>query len=361
MRPPVLESTAYNRLFLALMALLAGLMCIHAFGEDTKDAQPGAANPQMQAVLDELKSLDGKPIEMLDAAEARKQPTMADAAKSLIKKQNKPNKPEPVAHIDNTTLNSQPKGIPVRIYTPMGDGPFPVVVYYHGGGFVIATLDTYDASCRALCNAAGAVVVSVDYRQAPENKYPAAVDDSFAAYQWVVNNAGSIRGDPRKIAVAGESAGGNLATVVSMMAVEKNVQKPVFQVLIYPVVDNNLSTPSYKTYADAKPLNKAMMPWFFNNYLDNDKSGGDPHVSPLKAKEADLAKLEPALIIAAQIDPLLSEGKAYADKLKAAGVPVEYKLYDGVTHEFFGLGAVVDTAKMAEADAGAALKAAFAK
>lgn len=342
----------------SLLAVLLSPLAVVAQMDQptTPTAASSPPNAQMQAVLDELKALEPKPIETLDAKQARRQPTPTDAVKSLLKKQDQSTKPEEVGNVDNTSFDGPGgKNIPVRVYTPQGNGPFPVVVYYHGGGFVIADLDTYDASCRALCKQANAVVVSVDYRQAPENKFPAAVDDAFAAYQWVVSNPNKVKGNG-KVAVAGESAGGNLATVVSMLAKQNNVQAPVFQLLVYPLVDNNTDTESYKEHATAKPLNKAMMMWFFQNYLDDPKSGNDPRVSPMKG---DLSGLPPAMVITAQIDPLRSEGKAYADKLKSAGVEVQYKNYEGVTHEFFGMGAVVDTAKLAQADAAAALKKAF--
>lgn len=354
----------YILMMLLCVLIAAMVLCAPAFADEPKDNAGGkgmAPDPQMKVVLDELAALDGKPIEMSDAAAARKQPTVADAAEQVLKKQNKSTDPQPVGKVDNIKVKAEPDNIPIRIYTPMGNGAFPVLVYYHGGGFVIATMDTYDASCRALCNAANCIVVSVEYRKAPENKFPAAVDDSFAAYQWVVNNAASFKGDATKVAVGGESAGGNLATVVSMLAAEKNFQKPVFQLLVYPVVDNKMDNESYLRNADAKPLNKAMMGWFFAQYLADPKSAGDPHVLPVKASKDQLSQMPPAFVIGAQIDPLRSEGKDYADALKAAGVSTEYKLYHGVTHEFFGLGAVVDTAKIAEADAGEALKKAFAK
>jgi acetyl esterase len=349
-----------NGLPFTLITLLVATL---TFGEAPVPDHPAAGaqpDPQMTEVLDTLAGLGGKPIEMLEPDQARKQPTPTDAVVAVLKKQGKSTDPEPVGDVDNRTIEAPDgRNIATRIYAPTGAGPFPVVVYYHGGGFVIATLDTYDASCRALCVATGAVVVSVDYRQAPESKYPAAVDDAFAAYQWVRANADKIKGDPNRVAVAGESAGGNLAAVVSIIAKEKNAPMPVFQLLIYPVVDNNMGTESYKENANAKPLNRAMMTWFFGHYLADAKSADDPHVLPMKAK--DLSGLPPAMVLTAQIDPLRSEGKAYAGRLKNAGVPVEYKNYDGVAHEFFGMGAVVDTAKVAQVDAAEALKKAFSQ
>ena len=230
----------------------------------------------------------------------------------------------------------------------------PALVYYHGGGFVIADTKVYEASPRALAKMTQALVVSVDYQRAPEHQFPAAPNDAYAAYTWTLEHAKEINGDPTRVAVGGESAGGNLATVVSMMARDKGVAIPVHQLLVYPVVDNNMETPSYKKYAAAKPLNKPMMAWFFKHY------GGDPanpYALPMRA--ASLKGLPPATVIAAEIDPLLSEGKAYADKLKKDGVKVSYKEYKGVAHEFFGMGAVVPMALGAEQFAANALKAAF--
>jgi acetyl esterase len=337
-------------------ALLTALLLIAA---RVAFAEPAAPNSQMKAVLDELAALSPQPIETLSPEEARKQPTPTDAVKALLKSQDKSSDPEPVAEVDHRKVESPDgRNIPVRIYTPRGEGPFPVIVYYHGGGFVIADLDTYDASCRALCNGARAVVVSVDYRRAPEHKFPAAVDDAYGAYIWVRHNAAKINGDPAKVAVAEESAGGNLATVVSLMAKEQSAALPTFQLLMYPLVDNDMNRESYVENADSKPLNRAMMGWFMKHYLSDPTSANDPHVCPFKAK--DMTGLPPAMVITAQIDPLRSEGKAYADKLKAAGVEVQYKNYDGVTHEFFGMAAVVDVAKQAQSDASAALAQAFA-
>jgi acetyl esterase len=244
--------------------------------------------------------------------------------------------------------------IPIHVYTPEGTGPFPVMVYYHGGGFVIADTQTYDASPRALAKMAKAIMVSVDYHRAPENKFPAAPNDAYAAYEWTLAHAGEINGDPKRVAVGGESAGGNLATVVSLMARDKKAPLPLMQLLVYPLVNDDMTTPSYVQNADAKPLNQPMMAWFFKHY------GGDPanpYALPMKA--TSLKGLPPATVVAAEIDPLLSEGKAYADRLKKDGVTVNYKEYKGVTHEFFGMGAVVPLAKEAEQYAADALAKAF--
>ena len=311
-------------------------------------------DPQMQAVLDAHKSLNPKPIETLTPAEARVQPSLADAVKEVLRKQGKPTAPEEVGSVKDITIPGATP-IPARVYTPKGTGPFPVLVYWHGGGFVLADLNTYDSSPRALCNAAGCLVVSCDYRHAPEFPFPAPVDDAVTAYQWVRKNAATLGGDPRRVAVAGESAGGNLAAVVCQAHVRGDVPAPLHQVLVYPVTDGNLDTPSYKEHADARPLNKPMMQWFFKHYRP---TPGDPRAAPLRG---GLAGLPPATVILAEIDPLRSDGEAYAAKLKAAGVTVNRKTYPGVAHEFFGMGAVVDKAKEAVGVAAADLKAAFGK
>jgi acetyl esterase len=311
--------------------------------------------PEMQAVIETLAGLGGKPIETLTAAEARQQPTPTDAVMKLMQQNNMP---MPPATADTMSRVLMP-GVKVRVYTPKsGAGPFPVIVYYHGGGWVIANLDTYDASARGLSEQVGAVVVSVAYRQAPEHKFPTAHNDSFAAYQWTLKNAASIKGDPARVAVAGESAGGNLACAVSMMARDKKVQLPRHQLLVYPIAGYDMNTPSYQKNAQAKPLNKAMMGWFFDKYL---RSAADAKSPLISLVSANLKGMPPTTLITAEIDPLMSDGKMLADKLQAAGVPVKYQNYDGVTHEFFGMAAVVPQAKEAQAMASAELKAALMK
>ncbi len=317
-------------------------------------------DPQMKAVLDAHAALDPKPIETLTPAEARKQPTLGDAVKAVLTKQGKPTAPEEVGKVADLSIPAAPP-IPARVYTPTGAGPFPVLVYWHGGGWVLADLNTYDSSCRALCNAANCVVVSCGYRHAPEHPFPAAVDDALTAYAWVCKNAATLNGDPKRVAVAGESAGGNLAAVVThhCRGTNPGLPAPVHQVLVYPVTDSNMDTPSYRENADAKPLNKAMMGWFFGHYVPDARQRTDTRVALLRA--ADLKGLPPATVILAEIDPLRSDGEQYAAKLQAAGVRVNLKSYPGVAHEFFGMGAVVDKAKEAVGVAAADLKAAFGK
>ena len=330
-------------------------------GEMAKQAPP-KANAQMQKVLDHHAKLNPKPIETLSQQEARKQPSPADAVTALKKEMGMPTGPLPGVKSEDRSIGDGDQKIPVRIYTPDGAGDnanLPVVVYYHGGGFVIATIDTYDASSRSLSKQLNAVVVSVEYRKAPENPFPASHEDSYAALQWVANHAAELKGDPSKIAVAGESAGGNLANAVCLMARDRGGKMPVAQVLVYPVVDNDTNTESYKENANAKPLNRATMKWFFTKEGQATQPQMKPYLLPLK--NADVKGLPPTTIILAQIDPLRSEGEAYAAKLKTAGIDTEVKLYEGVTHEFFGMADVVDEAKDAQALAVSRLKKAFTK
>lgn len=318
---------------------------------------PPSPDPQMKAVLDQLAALNPKPIEKLAPVEARMQPTPADAVMALIKKEGK-SAPEQVGTVKNTTVSGPGGPIPVRVYTPEGSGPFPVVVYIHGGGWVIATVDTYDASPRAMVNLAKAVVVSVEYRKAPEHKFPAAHEDCYAVTQYVMQHAGEMKGDSKRVAIMGESAGGNMATAVCMMARDRHGRMPVYQVLVYPVADTRMDTPSYKENAKAKPLNKAMMQWFARHTIGRPSDKNNPYLAVLRGR---VKGLPPATVITAEIDPLRSEGKAYADKMAKAGLSVRYRNYEGVTHEFFGMGAVVDKARDAEAFAADGLKSAFSR
>ena len=311
-------------------------------------------HPEMQAVIEALDSLSGgptaKPMAQMTPQEARKAPSAADAAMATMKKFRIPTPPSTA----DTMSREVAPGVKARIYTPKaGTAPMPVVVYYHGGGWVIANLDTYDASVRALSEQTGAIFVSVAYRQAPEHKFPTAHNDCFAAYQWALKNAASIKGDPNKVAVAGESAGGNLACAVSIMARDRKVALPKHQLIVYPIAGYNLSTPSYLANTQTKPLNKDLMAWFFKYYLRTPADGKNPLIDLV---HANLKGLPAATVITDQYDPLMSEGKMLADNLQKAGVPVRYMNYEGVTHEFFGMGAVVPEAKQAEAFAADGLK-----
>jgi acetyl esterase/lipase len=314
-------------------------------------------DPQMQAVLDELAAMGGKPLAELSAEEARKQPGPADAVKKLMDKQDKKG-PEKVFKVEDIDIKLSNGDVSGRVYRPEGDGPFPVILYIHGGGWVIGSLDAYDATPRALSNATNALVISTHYRLAPEHKFPAAHEDTFGAYQWTLENAGRWGGDAKRIAVVGESAGGNLAASVSVMAQSKGMQMPVHQVLVYPVASTSMDTPSYRENALAKPLNAMMMKWFFDHTLSKPEDWKNHQINLLEAKS--LAGLPSTTIITAEIDPLRSDGELLAAKLRKDGVPVSYRNYEGVTHEFFGMGAVVDKAREAVGFAAENLKEAFA-
>jgi acetyl esterase len=308
-------------------------------------------HPEMQTIIEQLTTMSGPtPLAKLTPQEARKAPSAADAAMATMAKFHIPTPPSTADTVGRTVA----PGVRVRIYTPKGAaGPLPVIVYYHGGGWVIANLDTYDASVRSLVEQTGAIIVSVAYRQAPEHKFPTAHDDSFAAYQWTLKNAASFKGDPQRVAVAGESAGGGLACAVSMMARDKKVQLPKHQLLVYPIAGYDLNTPSYQANTQTKPLNKDLMAWFFKYYLRTPADGKSPLIDLV---HANLKGLPPTTLITDQYDPLMSEGKMLADNLQKAGVAVKYQNYDGVTHEFFGMAAVVPEAKQAQAMASTELK-----
>jgi acetyl esterase len=325
---------------------------------------PGRPDAQMQAVLNQLGQLGGKPIETLTPEQARRQPTPADAVAALLKSLGKDPGPEAVANVENRTIPGPAGKIPIRIYTPIAaapaadPGPRPVILYIHGGGWVLANLDTYDSSARALANAANAIVVSTHYRQGPEAKFPAAHEDTLAAYKWVLDNAGAFGGNAKQVAVVGESAGGNMAANIAIAAREQKLQMPVHQVLVYPVAGADMGTESYQEHADAKPLSKPMMEWFARHYLDDMSQMRDPRIALVQ--QQNLANLPPATVILAEIDPLRSEGRQYGEALQKAGVPTVVEQYNGVTHEFFGMGAVLDKAREAQQLVGQRLRAAFA-
>lgn len=223
--------------------------------------------------------------------------------------------------------------IPVRIYTPAGPRTRGIFVYYHGGGWVIGDVETHDALCCSLANAAGCRVVSVDYRLAPEHKFPAAADDAYAATRWVFENVRTLcDGHVEPIAVGGDSAGGNLAAVVCLMARDRQAFRPALQVLIYPVTNHAFDTASYGENAEGFLLSRADMQWFWGCYLARPDDGGDPYASPLRA--ASLSNLPPALVLTAQYDPLRDEGEAYAARLQEAGVAVKLVQYPGMIHAF---------------------------
>lgn len=344
---------------LSIIGVLGFTSLIYAAQKTPNDkTKPNKADPDMQKVLDALAALHGKPIALLTPEEARQQPTPKDAVMKVLKDEGKSTEPEPVANLKDISIPGPHGDIPAHVFTPKGSGPFPVIVYYHGGGFVIASTKVYEASVRGLANGAEAIVVSVDYHLAPEHKYPTQPDEAYAAYTWVLKHASEFNGDSKRVAVAGESAGGNLAAVVSLMARDKHDPLPVHELLIYPVVDNNMKNASYIKHAHAKPLDLSMMEWFFKHYVHSKSDSENAYALPNKAKS--LQGMPPTTLITAEIDPLYSEGKAFAERLKSDNVAVAYQHYKGVTHEFFGMAAVVSKAKEAQDFASTELKKSFA-
>ena len=307
-------------------------------------------DPQAQAFLEQLAASGAPPLHELSVAEARQ---------VIVTLFGTTDNPEPVGAVEDRTIAGAAGEMPARIYTPPGRGPFPVLVYFHGGGWVIGNLEAYDPTCRALTNAAGCIVVAMEYRLAPEHKFPAAPEDCYAALQWVVAHAAAIGGDPTRLAIGGDSAGGNLTAVVAQMARDRGGPNLVYQLLVYPVTDYHFDTASYRENADGYLLTKDAMVWFWHHYLRSAADGSNLLASPLRAQ--NLRGLPPALILTAEFDPLRDEGEAYAARLREAGVPVTLKRYNGMIHGFFSLGAVFDQGKQAMAEAAAGLRAAFAK
>ncbi len=319
------------------------------------------ADTDMKHVVDALTALGPKPLPKLKAAEARQQPSAADGASMVLREQGKSTLPDSAVMMKNILVDGGTSKIVATVFKPAdATGSLPVIVYFHGGGFVIANNSTYAASAEMLAKEVGAVVVSVEYSKAPEHKFPAAHEDAIAAYKWVSQNAASLGGDPKRIALVGESAGGNLATNVAVAARDQNLTKPLYEVIVYPMAGTNLDTASYKQAESSgvKPLNKPIMEWFYSELTRTPADMQDPRLDIVG--KADLHGLSPATVITAEIDPLHDEGVALADKLKQAGVQVDAQNFDGVTHEFFGMGKVVGKAKQAEDVAVKNLKAALA-
>lgn len=291
-------------------------------------------HPQAKAFLDYLKSLGGAPIHTLSPEQNRR------GMGYLIKKATLPQ--QPVAAVQERVIPVQDGEIKMRVYTPEGEGPFPLLVYFHGGGWVMGDLETFDAPLRALTNAAQTIVVSVDYRLAPEYKFPTALNDCYAATKWVAENAPALNGDAARIAVSGESAGGNLAAVVALMARDLAFPPLYYQVLIYPVTDLSREYPSLGKF-DGYFIGREDMRYFEKHYLRTEEERQNAYVSPLLA--GDLAGLPPALVVTAGYDPLRDEGEAYAQRLREAGVAVDYYCYEDMIHGFFGFAGMMDRGK----------------
>ena len=268
--------------------------------------------------------------------------------------------PEDVADVTDRSIPGPGGDLPVRVYTPAGagSGPLPCLVYYHGGGWVLGDIIGTDTICRAVANRAGCKVVSVEYRLAPEFKFPAPFHDCYAALEWVAANSESIGVDASRLAVGGDSAGGNLAAAVALKARDANGPDLRMQLLVYPVTSHDYGTVSYSDNGDGYLLTQDMMKWFWDHYLNNADEGKNPLASPLQADS--LSGLPPAFVITAEFDPLRDEGEAYAARLKDAGVKVAQKRYDGQIHAFWQMLGVFPAALEAADDAAAQLKAAFA-
>ena len=262
-----------------------------------------------------------------------------------------------LASVEDRQIPGPVGPLPVRIYRPVGDEPKPIVVFFHGGGWVLGSLETHDHVARKLADDIDAVVVSVDYRMGPEDRFPAAVDDSFAALQWAHAEAAAIGGDPERVVVAGDSAGGNLAAIVAQMA-RTSGPGLRFQLLVYPVTDYEFTSSSMEQNAEGYYLTRDMMRWFFDRYLNGPDEAGDPRVSPLR--NPDLTGLPPAFVLTMEYDPLRDQGVAYGDAMRKAGNHVESITYPGLFHGCFGMDGMIDAAKVPFADAVAAVRSAVA-
>ena len=331
-------------------ALLAGIATTMLAGcqMSPPPADPtGRADSDMVKVLTAFRDSGAQPVDKLKVEDARRQPTIGDAAMQVQMQATGQGK-LPLAKVQDIQVQGAAGMLAARVYDPQATrgAPAPLIVYFHGGGWVTGTLDTYDASDRALAAQTGAIVLSVAYRLAPEAKFPAANDDADAAYQWATVNAGAIGADPKRIALAGESAGGNLAIDTAIWARDNHLPMPVHELLVYPVAGIDLHTKSYDETTNAKPLNRADIKWYVKHYTNGMDDLKDPRLDVVG--RADLRGLPPTTIVAAEIDPLRSEDEALASKLQAAGVmDVQQQTFPGVTHEFFGMGTVVSQAKKA--------------
>lgn len=347
-----------GRILLAFTATAALSVVAHA----APPADPtGKADTDMIKVLAAYQALGAKPVASLTVEQARTQPTPGQAAMVVQQTLTGSAARQPVAKVYDTTVMGAAGPLPARVYDPRVDiatsRPAPVILYFHGGGWVTGNLDTYDASGRALAAGTGAIVLSVQYRLAPEARFPAAQDDADKAYNWLLINAGTLGGDPKRIALAGESAGGNLAIDTAIWARDSRLPAPVAELLVYPVAGTDVGTPSYLETSNAIPLNKAAIEWYVAHFINGQTDLGDKRLNVVGV--ADLRGLPPTTIVSAQIDPLRSEDEMLAKKMQAAGDDVQQRTFPGVTHEFFGMGSVVAEARLAQQFAIARLSVAF--
>jgi len=305
-------------------------------------------DPQARLLLDQMASMGTPPLHTMSVPDAR---AMMESMNGLL------GEGEAVAHVEDRQIPGPAGAMPARLYRPDGKGPLPLLVYFHGGGWVLGGLASHDVVCRALANASGCALLAIDYRLAPEHVFPAAVDDCYAATVWAVANAAALGADPARVAIGGDSAGGNLTAVIAQLARDRGGPPLRFQLLVYPATDANTDTPSYHENATGYFLELAGMRWFYDHYLPRNADRTDPRASPLRT--ADLRGLPPALVITAEFDPLRDEGETYAARLRDAGVPVTLTRYHGMIHGFFGMGPLLDQGKHAVAEAAAALRTAL--
>ena len=304
---------------------------------------------QMKSLLDAMASAKNPAFHTLTPQEARR----IAAARPQV------GEPETVAKVEDRQIPSAAGGIPIRVYTPAGVPPFGVLVYFHGGGWVLGNIAMTDQPCRLLANASGCMVVSVEYRLAPKHKFPAGPEDCYTATKWVSDNAAALNADPMRIGVGGTSAGATLAAAVTLMARDRGGPHLAYQLLVYPATTTELTTASHSQFAKDNYyiLSRADMEWFWGHYLAHDEDRKNPYACPSYAKS--LSGLPPAFVITAEYDPLRDEGEAYAVRLSDEGVSTILKRYDGVTHGFFGMPGLLEKAKVAIGDAADALRAAI--
>jgi acetyl esterase len=305
-------------------------------------------DPQLAAVVADVEREGIPPWHALSVEDARRVEDEVFSAEEV----------PPVARVREFEIPGPAGGIPVRIYRHAASPPAPTLVFYHGGGWVLGTLDSIDPVCRALARRADCVVVSVDYRLAPRHPFPAPLDDAYAALEWVAEYAGSVGGDPDRVAVGGTSAGGNLAAATALRAREFDGPDVAAQALCYPITDFAFDTDSYDDHGDGPLLTEADMRWFWDHYLRSPVDGHNPFASPLRADS--LAELPPAVVATAGHDPLRDEGAAYATRLDDAGVDVDHRHYPELAHGFLSLTADVDAADAAMDEVAASLRQRFA-
>jgi acetyl esterase len=306
-------------------------------------------DPQCRQILDQLVAGGLAPLHTQTVAQAR---AFMDSMRSLH------GPPTPLPVVRDLAIPGPAGSIPARLYRPASDGALPLLVYFHGGGWVIGSLETHDDVCRDLAAQSGCAVLSIDYRLAPEHRFPAAAEDCYAATRWAAANGAALGIDPARLAVGGDSAGGNLAAVTALMARDQHGPALRFQLLIYPVTCGRMDSPSIHENAEGYLLTRDAMVWFWGHYAPAMADRERPYASPLRA--ADLRGLPPALVITAEFDPLRDEGEAYAKRLKEAAVPVTLHRYDGQIHGFVTMGALIDRARAAVAETAAALRTALA-